>query len=169
MNQRFTCPKSLCNPSATTRLKSFLGIYNDVITIKRSQLYIICHRCLKEDKEAPKDWQGALNVKYYLGPNFKEPNWTVKMEVHTKNKMAKIHNTIGILRGKEEPGLKFEEFLFILIIISIIIITDRYVLVGNHRDAWILGAIDPSSGTASMLEIARALGKIKKDRSIINS
>lgn len=40
---------------------------------------------------------------------------------------------------------------------------DRYVLVGNHRDAWILGSIDPSSGTASMLEMARAFGKMKTD------
>jgi len=39
------------------------------------------------------------------------------------------------------------------------------VLVGNHRDAWTLGAVDPSSGTASMIEMARAFGKIKKDRS----
>jgi len=38
-------------------------------------------------------------------------------------------------------------------------------LVGNHRDAWTLGAVDPSSGTASMIEMTRAFGKIKKDRS----
>jgi len=28
-----------------------------------------------------------------------------------------------------------------------------------------VGAIDPSSGTASMIEMARAFGRIKKDRS----
>ena len=36
---------------------------------------------------------------------------------------------------------------------------------GNHRDARTLGAVDPSSGTASMVEMARAFGKIKKDKS----
>ena len=29
---------------------------------------------------------------------------------------------------------------------------------GNHRDAWVFGAIDPSSGTAVQLELARAFG-----------
>lgn len=42
---------------------------------------------------------------------------------------------------------------------------------GNHRDAWIFGAIDPSSGTAAMLEMARAFGRMrekhgKKDQSM---
>ena len=37
------------------------------------------------------------------------------------------------------------------------------MLVGNHRDAWTLGAVDPSSGTAAMLEMARAFGKMKRD------
>lgn len=38
---------------------------------------------------------------------------------------------------------------------------DRYVLVGNHRDAWILGSLDPTGGTACMLEMARAFGRMK--------
>ena len=41
-------------------------------------------------------------------------------------------NVIGVIRGKEEP--------------------DRYVLLSNHRDAWGYGAIDPSSGTAALME-----------------
>ncbi|KAH9509172.1 N-acetylated-alpha-linked acidic dipeptidase 2 [Bulinus truncatus] len=36
---------------------------------------------------------------------------------------------------------------------------DRYILMGNHRDAWIYGALDPSSGTAVILEISRVFGK----------
>ena len=39
---------------------------------------------------------------------------------------------------------------------------DRYVLLGNHRDAWVFGAIDPTSGTAVQLELARALGAMLK-------
>jgi hypothetical protein len=46
---------------------------------------------------------------------------------------------IGILRGDVEP--------------------DRFVLVGNHRDAWGFGSIDPSSGTAQMSEVVRVLGQ----------
>ena len=29
----------------------------------------------------------------------------------------------------------------------------RYVILGNHRDAWTFGAADPNSGTACMLEV----------------
>jgi hypothetical protein len=28
---------------------------------------------------------------------------------------------------------------------------DRAVILGNHRDAWVFGAADPNSGTATML------------------
>lgn len=28
----------------------------------------------------------------------------------------------------------------------------RYVILGNHRDAWTFGAVDPNSGTAVLLE-----------------
>ncbi|RWW08572.1 hypothetical protein GW17_00027976 [Ensete ventricosum] len=29
----------------------------------------------------------------------------------------------------------------------------RYVILGNHRDAWAFGAVDPNSGTAALLEV----------------
>lgn len=50
---------------------------------------------------------------------------------------------------------------------SLVCLTDRYVLVGNHLDAWTLGAVDPSSGTAVMVEMARAMGSIKQKTSYI--
>jgi len=37
---------------------------------------------------------------------------------------------------------------------------DRYVLLGNHRDAWMFGAVDPSSGTAVMMEVSRVLAQL---------
>lgn len=49
--------------------------------------------------------------------------------------MATIHNVFAVIKGLEEP--------------------DRYILLGNHRDAWTYGAVDPSSGTAALLDIAR--------------
>ena len=36
----------------------------------------------------------------------------------------------------------------------------QWVVLGNHHDAWVYGAADPSSGTAVMLETARALGEL---------
>ena len=44
--------------------------------------------------------------------------------------------------------------------------SDRLVLLGNHRDAWVFGGIDPSSGTACMMEIAKALGQKYKQGNI---
>ena len=40
---------------------------------------------------------------------------------------------------------------------------DRYVLLGNHRDAWMFGAVDPTSGTAVMMEVSRVLAKLVAD------
>lgn len=52
--------------------------------------------------------------------------------------MAEIQDVFGLIRGREEP--------------------DRYIILGNHRDAWTYGAVDPHSGTAALLEIARRFG-----------
>lgn len=49
--------------------------------------------------------------------------------------MVTIQNVFAVIKGSEEP--------------------DRYVLLGNHRDAWTYGAVDPSSGTAALLDLAR--------------
>ncbi|KAK1392187.1 hypothetical protein POM88_011243 [Heracleum sosnowskyi] len=38
---------------------------------------------------------------------------------------------------------------------------ERYVLLGNHRDAWTYGAVDPNSGTATLLDIARRYSLLK--------
>ena len=41
---------------------------------------------------------------------------------------------------------------------------DEWVVLGNHHDAWVFGAADPGSGTAAMLETARALGELVRSR-----
>jgi len=40
--------------------------------------------------------------------------------------------------------------------------TYRYVILGNHRDAWTFGGVDPNSGTAALLELAQRLSKLQK-------
>ena len=35
------------------------------------------------------------------------------------------------------------------------------VILGNHRDAWVFGAVDPNSGTAVLQEMARAFGTLR--------
>jgi len=39
---------------------------------------------------------------------------------------------------------------------------DQWVIAGNHRDAWVYGGVDPSSGSAVLMETARALGALVK-------
>lgn len=47
---------------------------------------------------------------------------------------------------------------------------DELVLLGNHRDAWVFGAADASSGTAAMMELSRVLGvQLKKGTSQLNA
>ena len=35
----------------------------------------------------------------------------------------------------------------------LIVTIPRFVILGNHRDAWTFGAVDPNSGTAALLEV----------------
>ncbi|KAK4044163.1 hypothetical protein C8A01DRAFT_31765 [Parachaetomium inaequale] len=37
---------------------------------------------------------------------------------------------------------------------------EKKVIIGNHRDSWAFGAVDPHSGTAIMMEIIRVLGDL---------
>jgi len=86
----------------------------------------------------PKGWQGALPLTYHLGGNL-----LIHFATETKRVRTKIWNVIGTLAGSEEP--------------------EKFVLLSNHHDAWVYGAVDPASGTASMLELARALGELARE------
>uniref|UniRef100_A0A670JZK8 Aminopeptidase NAALADL1 n=1 Tax=Podarcis muralis TaxID=64176 RepID=A0A670JZK8_PODMU len=107
---------------------------------------LICN--LAGNPVAEAAWQGALGCVYHLGPGFRQdglfPNSSeVQVNVHNYRRINTSSNVMGLIRGSVEP--------------------DRYVLYGNHRDSWVHGAIDPSSGTAVMLEISRVLGKMVKE------
>lgn len=88
--------------------------------------------------EAPKEWQGGLPITYRIGPG----PVTLDMDVANEERIETLRSVIGVIRGREEP--------------------EKLVIIGNHLDAWIYGAVDPSSGTASILETARALGEAVK-------
>ena len=93
----------------------------------------------------PEDWKGGLQgIEYSIGGQFDDncKNCYVKIETHNYLQQKLSPNVIGYIKGSVEP--------------------DRYVMVGNHRDAWGFGAMDPSTGTASMLEVARILGQKMK-------
>ena len=92
--------------------------------------------------EVPDDWKGFLDITYRLGPGFSDSEITVEVDINNNIEVKPIYNVIGTIYGREEP--------------------DRYVLIGNHRDSWVHGAVDASTGTAATTEIARVLGELKK-------
>ncbi|XP_063567394.1 N-acetylated-alpha-linked acidic dipeptidase 2 isoform X2 [Pongo abelii] len=53
-----------------------------------------------------KSWKGALNVSYSIGPGFtgSDSFRKVRMHVHNINKITRIYNVIGTIRGSVEPG-----------------------------------------------------------------
>jgi N-acetylated-alpha-linked acidic dipeptidase len=88
--------------------------------------------------ESPRDWQGALPFTYHVGPG------PVKVRMHLKQdyRYWTIWNVIGKIPGTKYP--------------------DEWVVLGNHRDAWVFGAVDPNSGTAAMLETVHGLSELLK-------
>ncbi len=98
--------------------------------------------------ETPRDWQGSLPFTYHVGPG------PVRVKLHIKQnyKYWPIWNVIGKIPGAKNPN--------------------QWVVLGNHRDAWVYGAVDPNSGTAAMLEAVHGLGALMKqgwkpDRTIV--
>ncbi|KAJ8285530.1 hypothetical protein GJAV_G00027880 [Gymnothorax javanicus] len=103
--------------------------------------------CELGGQPAPADWHGAFNCSYNVGgPGFRlsspYENSDVKMDIYNEAVLKNSSNVMGVIRGSVEP--------------------DRYIIYGNHRDSWVHGAIDPSSGTSVMLEITRVLGQMVK-------
>jgi len=88
----------------------------------------------------PQGWQGALPFRYHVGGQN-----TVKVHLVSDQDYQRrtIWDVIGKVKGTDD--------------------TDEMVVVGNHRDAWVYGAVDPNSGTAAMLEAVHGVGALIKD------
>jgi N-acetylated-alpha-linked acidic dipeptidase len=89
--------------------------------------------------EAPRSWQGALPFDYHVGG-------AKDVTLHLVVKQDYAERTIWDVIGKI-PGTDGGE---------------DWVVAGNHRDAWVYGAVDPNSGTAAMLEAVHGLGELLK-------
>jgi N-acetylated-alpha-linked acidic dipeptidase len=88
--------------------------------------------------ESPRDWQGALPFTYHVGPGPSRVHVVLKMDFQYRT----IWNVIGVVKGSEMP--------------------EQWVVSGNHRDAWVYGAVDPNSGTAAQLEAVHGIGELLK-------
>ena len=88
---------------------------------------------------APDDWQGGLPFKYHLGGG----RVRVHVKIEMDNSTQPYYVVEGRIGGVEAP--------------------DEWIVLGNHRDAWVFGGVDPSSGTAALMEMTRAFGKLAKE------
>lgn len=97
-------------------------------------------KSLEGSTVAPAFFQGGLNMTYHLGPS---PTSQVHFATHSEETISDIWNVIGVVPSKHYGTPR-----------------DRLVVLGNHRDAWVTGAVDPNSGTAAQLEVAKGLGAL---------
>jgi N-acetylated-alpha-linked acidic dipeptidase len=84
----------------------------------------------------PPSFRGGLPITYRFGPGPAK----VHLKLAFNWDLRTIYNVIARLPGAQYP--------------------DEWVIRGNHHDAWVNGAEDPSSGMAVELEEARALGEL---------
>jgi N-acetylated-alpha-linked acidic dipeptidase len=86
-------------------------------------------------QRVPRGWQGGLPFTYHMGAGETKARMKLAMDFDERP----LYDVISKLHGSSD---------------------DQWVVLGNHHDAWVFGAADPNSGTAAMLEMARALGEL---------
>ncbi|HEU4933926.1 MAG TPA: M28 family metallopeptidase, partial [Pyrinomonadaceae bacterium] len=87
----------------------------------------------------PRGFQGGLPFAYHVGGT---NDVKLRLKTDMDYKLRKIWNVVARIDGNEEK--------------------DRWVILGNHRDAWVFGAVDPNSGSSAMLEVGRGFGALLK-------
>jgi N-acetylated-alpha-linked acidic dipeptidase len=87
----------------------------------------------------PRGFQGGLPFAYHVGGT---DDVKVRLKTDMDYKIRPIWNVVARIDGTD--------------------LKDRWVVLGNHRDAWVFGAVDPNSGTSAMLEVGRGLGELLK-------
>ena len=86
----------------------------------------------------PESWRGGLGITYHVGPGLAK----VHLKVKSNWDIKPVYDVIAKIPGAAFPG--------------------EWVLRGNHHDAWVNGAEDPTSGMVAVLEESRALGELLK-------
>ncbi|MDN4071699.1 M28 family metallopeptidase [Fictibacillus terranigra] len=97
---------------------------------------------------APQAWQGGLPFKYHLGNEASKVRLNLDIEYETKP----IKDITVTFKGAKYPNEK--------------------IVIGGHRDTWTYGASDNISSWATIMEMARSLGKMyengwRPDRTIV--
>jgi N-acetylated-alpha-linked acidic dipeptidase len=87
---------------------------------------------------APEDWRGSLPITYHIGPG----KAVVHLQVAFNWDIVPIYDVIATMKGSERP--------------------DEWIIRGNHHDAWVNGADDPTSGMVATMEEARVIGELAR-------
>ena len=87
---------------------------------------------------APEGWRGGLGLTYHIGPGPAR----VHLKVKSNWDIKPVYDVIAKIPGSAFP--------------------DEWVIRGNHHDAWVNGAEDPTSGMVAVLEEGRAFGELLK-------
>jgi N-acetylated-alpha-linked acidic dipeptidase len=87
---------------------------------------------------APEAWRGAMPVTYRVGGS----SARVHLKLAHEWRSRPLYNVVARIPGSTRP--------------------DEWVIYGNHHDAWVNGADDPTSGAVSLLEAARGFGELLK-------
>ena len=87
----------------------------------------------------PRGFQGGLPFAYHVGGT---SDVQLRLKTDMDYQVRPIWNVIAKIEGDSER--------------------DRWLVMGNHRDAWTFGAVDPNSGTTAMLEVGRGFGQLLK-------
>jgi N-acetylated-alpha-linked acidic dipeptidase len=99
-------------------------------------------------QDAPVDFIGGINgLTYTLGPS----DLQLHLTTATETTFGTIWNVVATIEGSQANDDEGDQ--------------DMPVLLGNHRDAWVYGAADPNSGTASLIEVARGFGYLMNELS----
>ncbi|GLW89962.1 M28 family peptidase [Actinokineospora globicatena] len=86
----------------------------------------------------PATWQGGLDFPYRVGPGPTEAH----LDLDIDYKQVPVDNVITEIKGRTHPEEK--------------------VIIGAHRDAWVYGSTDNTSGWTSALQIAYGISRLLK-------
>ena len=87
---------------------------------------------------APADWRGSLPITYHVGGGPAK----VHLKLAFEWKVRPLYDVVARIPGSVYP--------------------DEWVIHGNHHDAWVNGASDPTSGNVALIETARGFGELLK-------
>ncbi|HEX8088204.1 MAG TPA: M28 family peptidase, partial [Blastocatellia bacterium] len=87
---------------------------------------------------APESWRGALPITYHMGPGPAR----IRLKLSFDWSMKTLYDVIAKIEGSAYP--------------------DEWIIYGNHHDAWVNGADDPTSGMVTVMEVGRSLGELMK-------